>query len=169
MSVAVEMAGPAFAERLLDLFHQSADALLREEILRALSRSGDDRMLARLRELALSDAVRDNEVGYIIGPQIDEADSRDVAWQWLLAHFDAVAERVPYWFRGSLVEYGSEFCSGGRVDEINRQVADKVRSMGGGPRSLARTIERIQLCEALVQFHEDAANTQLSSERFAGS
>jgi alanyl aminopeptidase len=169
LSVAVEMEGPAFAERLLRLFHQSTGALVREEILRALSGSGDGPMLRRLRELALSDAVRDNEVRNIIGPQIDEPESRDAAWRWLLANFDAVAERAPYWFRGSLVEYGSEFCSGERVEEINRQVADKVRSMGGGPRSLARTIERIQLCEALVKFHEDTANSQLSSERFSGS
>src|SRR5690606_33114979 len=86
-AVAVETEGAPFAESLLTLFHDSGDALLRQEILYALSLSGDGAMLARLRELVLSEALRDNEVEVVLGPQFREADSRDDAWRWLLANF----------------------------------------------------------------------------------
>lgn len=163
LAVAVETEGDEFGDRLLDLFHGTSDAVLREEILRSLSYGAGEAMLARLRELVLSDDLRDNEVGNVVGVQLAEPDSREAAWQWLLENFDAVAERLPYWFRGELVEYGSVFCSAGKADEIQRALGDKVAALGGGERSLALTTERVELCAALVQFHEDIANRQLSS------
>ncbi len=160
-TVAVEERGKRFAGRLLALLGGTNDAQLRQDILRAVSRGGDPGVLERLRELALTDAVRDNEVDDILEPQMDDADSRGAAWQWLLAHFDAVAARRPYWFRGSVVAYGRYFCNAERAEEIEHTLAGEVRTMGSGPRSLAETVERIHLCQALVDAQRDSTNRVL--------
>ncbi len=160
-TVAVEERGTPFAERLLDVFKGSADAQLREDILQGMSRGGNPQLLARLRELALTDAVRGNEVGDILWPQMEEAASRDAAWQWLLAHFDGVAAREPYWFRGNVVRYGSVFCSPRRAQQISSELTGRVKAMGSGTRSLAETVERIHLCHALVQVQQGPAQRVL--------
>ncbi|MEX1033808.1 MAG: M1 family metallopeptidase [Cellvibrionaceae bacterium] len=151
LSTAVAMEGRAFADLLLSHFHNSDNAVLREEILRALTESKDSQFRAELRALSLSDQLRDNEVGHIIEPLMDKAESRDETWQWLRANLDAVVERSPSWFQGRVIEYADNFCSESRYEEIDRELSEKITSLQRGSRSLANTLEEIRLCAALVE------------------
>jgi alanyl aminopeptidase len=156
LSVAANMEGEPFVNLLLQHFHQSSDALLREELLRAMTAADSPGVLAELRELSLSEAVRDNEVSQILGPLMNDVDKRDATWQWIRAHMDQLIERQPSWTKGSVVSYAAGFCSEERYREIETELTEQFTALERGPRSLANTLESIELCSALVNYHKDS-------------
>lgn len=150
LTTAVDMEDRAFAERLLSLFLASQNAMEREEILRALTHSGDPEFRNELRQLALTEKLRDNEVEHILEPMMLREQTRDETWSWLRANLDPLAQRLPSWFRGRIIENAAGFCSKERYQEIDTELREQITGYQRGPRSLAITLEQIQLCEALV-------------------
>lgn len=157
LSVAANIEGKPFVELLLEHFHHSNDALLREQILRATTYADDPAVLAQLRELGLSDDIRDNEVNQIIGPLMRDIDKRDPTWKWIRTHMDDLIARQPAWTKGTVIGAANVFCSQERYDEIKQEWSDKFSALESGPRTLANTLENIQLCSALVDHHRDNA------------
>ncbi|MGQ9426581.1 M1 family metallopeptidase [Gilvimarinus sp. F26214L] len=151
LTAAVRQEGREFARHLLALFHDSDDAVLREELLRAAANSSDAQFRAELRELALSPDIRDNEVEHILAPMMNRKESREETWTWLRSNLDAIIERQPSWFQGRVIEYAAGFCDLETGRTIEAEMGDRIASLQRGPRSLATTLERIELCAALVE------------------
>mgnify|MGYP000262367039 CR=1 FL=1 len=148
---AVQTLDSGYRSHLKALMLDSRDALLRQELLFALGGDSDPAMLAELRALILSPQLRDNEIHYLIRPQMANPSTRDTMWQWLLDNREAVLARLPAWAKGKFVNAAGTFCSAGRHDQIRDTLGDEIRALEGGPRALANTLERINLCAALVR------------------
>lgn len=163
LATAVDMEGRQFAELLLAHFDASSNAVLREEILRALTRSGDPEFIDKLRALTLSDKLRDNEVEHVIEPLMMNVETQDETWQWLRSNLNKVVERLPSWSQGRIIENASNFCSRARYEEVKSELSDKISELQRGPRSLAITLEQIQLCAALVEEQAPSVRAALAS------
>ena len=153
LNIAANKEGEPFVNLLLDHFKRSNDALLREEILRAATATDDPAVLDDLRALSLTETLRDNEVRQILAPLMNDVDKRDATWQWLRANMDAVIARQPAWTKGAVIGYASGFCSMDRYNEIKQELAEKFQALESGPRTLANTLERIEICTAVVKHH----------------
>ncbi len=67
-------------------------------------------------------------------------------------HLDALLKRLPREvgedYAAMLPSVGGSFCDAKRRDELDSFFADRVKDYNGGPRTLAQTLEGIDLCIA---------------------
>lgn len=140
--------GASYLQHLQQLVLASDDAVYRQRILSAMGRYDDPAQQGMLMQLALNDAIRDNEIYNLLGPQFSQAKTRAQAWQWLQQNLDAVLERIPVWRKGRVSQLAGGFCSTERATEVEAFFADRIENLQGGPRALANTLESIRLCAA---------------------
>ncbi len=151
LRVAVADGGPDFAARLLEKLFASRDAFFRQTVLVALAAAPDPALGERMRGLILDPRLRDNEATLVAFVQSGRPEQREALWQWLQEHLDAFVARVPTWRQGAVTNVAAGFCSRARAAEVKAFFADKVAHLEGGPRELAQTVERIELCAALAE------------------
>ena len=102
---------------------------------------------------ALTDDVRNNEVFRVLDPIMGGVSTREQGWNWLQDNLEGVLAGIPLWRKGRVTAYAEDFCEPERLVEIENFFGDKVEALQGGPRSLANTLERIQLCVAMKEHY----------------
>lgn len=119
-----------------------------------LSATTDAKIAAKLRDQALSntDIFTGRQAASLIGSMMGNKDHRDETWEWFKTNFDAYVDtRVPDVRIGGVPGYGGSFCSKTRRDEVESFFTGKAALIPGYERSLAQTLERIDLCAALTE------------------
>ena len=81
-------------------------------------------------------------------------ETRDATWLWFQQNIDRILPRIPEESWGRMTFVGGEFCNTEKQDEVEAFFAERINSLTGGPRSLAQTLEGIDLCVAKVQQHK---------------
>jgi alanyl aminopeptidase len=152
--VAVEELGNDFVDHLQQLALDSTDAVIRGRTLGAIGSTRDPLKAAQIRELLLSPELRDNEIYIILFPQVSMEETRDATWLWFQQNIDQVLARVPENRWGRMTAVGNAFCSLEKQAEIADFFEARIEELTGGPRSLAQTLERIDLCFAKANQHQ---------------
>ncbi|MGH8495225.1 MAG: M1 family aminopeptidase [Gammaproteobacteria bacterium] len=150
LEMAVQVGGADIFQRVLDHFMRSRDALFRGMALKALGRATDPELARRARELALNDALRDNEIRTLLAEHFEEPDNRDAGWAWFEANIEALIARMPPLHANGISRFGEGFCSEEKAAEVEAFLQPYMQSLTGGPRNLAKSVERIRLCAATV-------------------
>jgi alanyl aminopeptidase len=161
LKVAVNELGRPFLDTLQTHLLESRDATFRKQILSALGSATDEELAREAREWILSPKIRDNEWYSILYSQLARSETRDAAWNWVKQYFNRLIERMPNWRRGQVARTGRYFCSVERRKEVETFFADKIKDLEGGPRSLANTLEAIDLCVASVKHNKVVLNQYL--------
>jgi alanyl aminopeptidase len=151
----------SFSRHLNSLMLASDDPVLRSRAMRALARTPHADQRETLLELVFSKQIRDNEIYNLITPQLENPESREATWAWLQANLQPVLERVPEWGKGQLALAGRYFCDSDHRQEVEDFFGPLVEGLQGGPRSLARTLETVDLCEARANFHRQGLDLLL--------
>lgn len=154
LAVAVDELGNDFIDHLHDIAMASTDAVVRGRALDAIGSTRDPAKAAEIRELVFSPLLRDNEIFSIIFPQVLMSETRDATWLWFQQNIERILARMPEDSWGRMTFVGSAFCDTGKQAEVQAYFAERVDSLTGGPRSLAQTLEGIDLCMAKVQHHK---------------
>jgi hypothetical protein len=121
----------------------------RTTALRAASMFDDPAVAQRAWDLALSDDVRQQDAGYVLGESGVDLDSDKAAFPWLTTHWDAVRKKTPLGYQFSLVSTVIFACDD---DELARQLAfftPRVKELEGAARPLAEDADRARMCIAL--------------------
>jgi alanyl aminopeptidase len=161
LAIAVDELGENFVDHLVQLTFGSTDAVVRDRTITAIGNTKDPEKSAEIRELVLSKQLRDNEMYSILIPQVMMQETRDATWLWFQKNIDKIKTRMPEESWGYLVTIGSTFCNTEKQDEVQAFFAERVNSMTGGPRNLAKTLEGIDLCVAKVDQHQAEMNDWL--------
>ncbi len=141
-------------EAIVRALGHERDAQLRRELLRALGAATAPARASRARALALDPAVRAGEVLALLGSHFDRERNRAEGRAWLLAHQDALFERLPALHAASLPAHFAEgACSEAEARAVDAHFRERVAKLEGGPRALAKLGERIRLCAALRAHH----------------
>jgi len=151
--VGVEDLGPDFGRHLLDLYLKSTDGTVRGRLLQAVANTEDVKLGADLRDLILTEKMRANEVATALSGQMFNDHLRDAAWAWFRQNFDGVTARIPGFAQARIAGFASDYCTLEKRDEVEAFFTPRVATIAGGARSLAQTLERIELCAAKVAFH----------------
>ena len=160
LSVAAEDGDLPIIERLITIFDQSDDALLRSTILSALGHADDLNVVGRVHALALDKRLRANEVTRPLGAQFSSTKTRQSSWDWLKANYDALVERVSSRVVARrILPLTHSFCSNEKAAEVRAFFAEKIEEIPGGPRALENATEKIRLCAALKAHHAEGVRT----------
>jgi len=137
---------------LLDLL-RSGKALEKRSALAALGSVRDSEIAAQLRTMVLSDqsAMTNGQAETLIFIMMGNDALKDETWAWFKANFEAfVQARVSDVYRPTVPEY-ADFCSADGRDEAAAFFKSKAAIIPGYERSLAQTLESIELCAALKE------------------
>jgi alanyl aminopeptidase len=148
--VAVQDGGAAVFDALLAHLEASEDAVLRMYLLEALGSTRDPGLAARALNLSLDERVRINETLLTLDSQMFQPRMRAATWDWIEANFDALVTRIGPDRAGRLVGLARYFCDTASAERVQTFLSPRIDKLGGGPRNLAKTLERIRLCAALV-------------------
>jgi len=157
----VEETPPVFDALVAELA-SSDDAQLRQRILTALASAREPVLVGRALDLALSPQLRQNERLVALGALLDALDTRDVAWAWVEAHFDALAPQLPDRYGGRL-PLMIALCDRRRIAAVRAFFAPRVDKLTGGPRNLAQAIERAEQCAVTAETQRDSVQRYLDA------
>jgi alanyl aminopeptidase len=150
LKVTVQDSGePAFKAILGELAknHQTRQ---RYEMLAALGATHDPTLGEQARNFGLTTAVAVGEIQFLYASHVAEPENRDAFWHWLESNYAALAGRLPDQYQSYVIRLAStKRCSQSQADEIRAWFAPKIRSIIGGERALAQSLESIDQCAAL--------------------
>ena len=136
-------------DALVARFAGSEDAQIRQRMLGALASTRDPALLRRALDLSLDPRLRQNERLTIVGALLATLETRDVAWTWLTAHFDALVPMLPDRYAGFMPRF-YKVCDATRADAVRAFFTPRVDKLTGGPRNLALALETAEQCAARV-------------------
>jgi len=149
LSAAAGTGGGDVFDALLDEATRAADAQVRQRALIALGRVRAPALVARALDLALDPRLRSNERTVALSGLLAAPDTRDRAWAWLTAHFDALAPLLPDRYAGA-VPRTIWMCDPERIAEVRAFFGSRIERLAGGPRNLAQALEHAAQCAARV-------------------
>ena len=156
LAAAVQERGVGLFDQLVGSLRSSSNATERNRVLAALGHAEEPELATRARDLALSDLTRVNEMGQLLRPQFANPETRDDAWVWFQANFDAVRARIGTQHLARTIWYAASFCTEGAAAEVEGFFEPKVADMVGGQRMLAGALEQITLCAVLARAQQAA-------------
>ncbi len=162
LRVAVQDAGePAFNAVLREL-QTNRQTAERYELLAALGSTHDPALGEKLRNYGLTSAVAVGEMPYLYFSHAGESENIGPTWRWLQTHYDAMAGRVPDQAQSEIISLAAAGrCSRAESEELRAWFAPRIKSIIGGERILAQSLETIDQCAAL---REHFASQSLARE-----
>jgi alanyl aminopeptidase len=130
--------------------------------LSAIGSTEDSAIAGNLREQALSDkdAFTNRQASGVVVRLMGNEGTKDETWDWFKENFDAFVEnRVLDVRKGGVPGYARGFCSKDRAVEVEAFFESKAPLIPGYERSLAQTLESINLCVAL----KNAKSTEMAN------
>lgn len=136
---------------LMELLRSGSPAE-KSSALSAIGSTEDDAIAVKLRAQALSDsdAFTNRQASGVVVRLLGNEGTREATWNWFKENFDDfVDNRVLDVRKGRVPGYASGFCSKTRAKEVEAFFESKAALIPGYERSLAQTLESINLCAAL--------------------
>jgi alanyl aminopeptidase len=146
---AVQERGAKLIDLAIDKFAHSQDGLVRSRILSAISAQRDPALTPKVLALTLDDRLRGNERLVPVRMQHAMPETRQVAYDWVKANFDALRAKVGDHGTLGLINASGELCSEEAASDIEQTYGARAKELPGGPSHLALTVESVRLCAAL--------------------
>jgi alanyl aminopeptidase len=162
MAVAVQNGGSAVLERAIAQLSTTNDGIERSRLLHAIGSNLDPSLSLSVLELSLGDVLRNNERAAPLFDQAQQRETKDITYQWVRDHFDALVTRMGKENAGVLVQIVSEFCSEEVAAEARQFYGPRIEALSGGPRMLDQAVEQVQLCAAFARSQGEAARRVFS-------
>jgi alanyl aminopeptidase len=148
----------ALFDRLRAELKKASDGNRRQHLVRGLAGFRDPSIVRDALAILLSD-------------ELDPRSSLDLFFQdermvdsvyaFVEQHFDVLKGRIPGELRGLLPIFATPFCDEAHRAQVASFFKDRVTELPGGPRNLAKTLERIALCGAIQRAQGESLATFL--------
>jgi len=143
-AIAAQNGDAAYFDTLQHLYETASNPQIREYALRLLSVFRDPELEKRSLEYAVSGKVRNQDAIFQLLIPMQQAETRDVAWDFIRNNWDKVQAQITTAMGGYLVSGAGAFCSEEKKQEaVNFFTAHKVAASGT---SLQRATDAIDSC-----------------------
>ena len=152
LSIGVQDLGEEFFDLLLEQAISSEDPTFRQAATGALARVEEPALVKKLQNAVLTGAFKGTEAVGIMFRQMVRVATTELTYAWITENDEAVINMIPETRRSSTVPaFGGAFCSNQRADDWQAFILSHADKLPGYERSLAQTIESVQLCAAIKQ------------------
>lgn len=134
----------------------------RLRILKALGDFHDSALVRRALALYLTDEFDPREADDAVYTAAEPGNSPDLVWDFFKSHYDAMLARAPREIVGEAPALAQAFCDPAHRKDVAEFFQGRVEKLPGGPRTLAQTLEKIDLCIALRETQEPSVGEFLS-------
>ena len=167
LGIAVEEGDQRIFDGLVERLAHTDDAEMRGRILGALGQARDATRSARALALSLDPQVRRDEALTEVFTQAGDYRTRDAAWTWLQANFEALASKVPESYAAFIPYVPTSFCDIKHADEATAFFSPRAEKHDGMPKNLRQAVESMHLCAAQAAAQRDSARGFFA--KFGGS
>ncbi|MDZ4801624.1 MAG: M1 family aminopeptidase, partial [Bryobacteraceae bacterium] len=126
----------------------------RQRILDAIGNFRDSEIAKRGLNLMLTGELDVRELTGLLMDYQENPETRTLPWEFVTANYDKLLPRLPTRLgvgAGAILPVaGASFCSTEGYSQVQNFFEQRIQTISGGQRSLAKTLESIQLCEARV-------------------
>jgi hypothetical protein len=143
-------------------FRDTDDPVLHTHLLRALAYQTDERAVQRNFELILDPSFPGHDAAELLRRLSQKADNRELVFDWMVANWDRLVERLPSSQVRWLPWRASAFCSLTDHARVEAFFAPRMQGHPGGLRSLEQVLEDIALCAAIADAQRPGAIEVLS-------
>jgi alanyl aminopeptidase len=148
LQTAAQRGDQALWTALSEAARREKDRRDRTRLLAALGSFRDPALVTEGFQLALGDGFDPREsLTLILGPA-GYRGTRQMAYDFVKAHYDDIVARLPQDWGGALTGAGGGFCDPDHRADVEQFFAARTRKISGGPRRLSHTLEGIDLCVA---------------------
>ena len=166
LSVGVQDLGEPFFDLLMEQAIASEDSAFRQAATGSLARVEDPALVSKLQTALLTGTFRGTEAVGMIFRQMVRVATTELTYAWITENDEALIEMIPETFRASIVpRLGGAFCSKQRADDWQAFVLSHADKLSGYERSLAQTLESVQLCTAIKQAKADELVTAFKNHK----
>jgi alanyl aminopeptidase len=155
LTVAVQEDAALF-DVVLGMLDKTDDEVVRSRLLAALSSVQEPKLAMRALALTLDPRLHTNEILTPIWTQIGQPETRELAWKYVLATFDAIVSRLSAGRAAALSGLAGRFCDDKHRAEAESFFRPRLESLEGSPRIFSAALESIDLCVARKAAQEPA-------------
>jgi len=151
LRAAMEDGNMSMAAKLLEMA-KNGSSFEKGAAIGALGQTKDEDILGMLLDTALidEDTLTGRQATTLVSTLLGSETFGDETWEWVKSNFTQfVNSRVPDVRKGSIPGFAGNFCTLKRRDEAKRFFEYNAKVIPGYERSLAQTLESIELCAAL--------------------
>ena len=141
-----------FYNRILVVSQKADDPGLQSEALETLADFKDPALATRTLEYAVSGQVRNQDSWVLLAIELTRAATRDLAWNWMKAHWAQVQGQLTTASGSNLVSAAGNFCSVEKRDEVQSFFA--AHPVEAAERSLKKSVDSINDCVRLRAVQE---------------
>jgi cytosol alanyl aminopeptidase len=157
---------PKMTDAMIAKYKSSREGRERQSYLGALARVQDDKQAAKVRALLKTKEIRGNEIELVLYARTGNDATRDSGWSWVKQDIATLMTRLADDRRSNLPGLVDDYCTAAtRADVAEFFSPTRLQSMRGAARTLAQTLETIDLCAAL----KDRQGKNLTGYFAAGS
>lgn len=150
LAVGVQEGGRAFAEALFARMLASEDIQFRSQAAVALGSTDDPQVGDYVRRLLLDERLRAREPTLIAFALARRPTQRQATFDWFRDNHEGFIARTSHFAHRFLPTFGAGFCTRADRDEVEAFFTPLLKGLTGVERSLAETLEGIELCTALA-------------------
>jgi alanyl aminopeptidase len=163
LEVAAVHGDRALFDRFRDAAKAEKDRRDETRLLKAIGAFSDPALVREALDFFLTPAIDPREAYEILVSTSRSATGRQITWDFIKAHYDAVVAREPREISGFLPLAGKDFCDAEHRRDVAEFFAERAPQLPGGPRNLAQAMEAIDLCIAARSAQEPGVREFLKS------
>ncbi|MDH4023244.1 MAG: M1 family metallopeptidase [Gammaproteobacteria bacterium] len=163
LQVGVQEGGLPFIETLIRRMLASGDIQFRSQAALALGSTDDPAAGTRVRKLLLDPQLRAREPTTIAFALAARASQRRATFDWFKANHEAFIGRIGHFGYRWLPRFGAGFCTLPEREELKAFFTPMLDKLDGADRTLAETLEGIELCAALAEAKRDEVGQYFST------
>ncbi len=165
LGVVAEHGDKALFDGWLAAAKAEKDREQRQRLLRALSRFRNPSIVKASLAVVLSDAFDARESSRLMWGATQAPETQTMVWDWMLANFDALTQRMPRDSGAHLPWIATNTCDAAYVPKVKAFFGERAKTFEGGPRELEQAIEQLQLCSIYKQAQAPAVALFLAKRK----
>jgi alanyl aminopeptidase len=139
----------ALHEHMEQVLFTTEDRRERQAIIGALAQARDIERVNKNQTLFMSGKLDIREAGALLFEPMYDRKTRDTVYAFIKEHYEPLVAMLPHQWRTGMIHMAGVFCDQEHLDDVKAFFGPKAENAPGGPKALAQTLERIQLCMAL--------------------
>lgn len=149
MAIGFQVYGVPFLDQMLTAREDYDDPVFEQAVAYAIGQNRDPDLSERILGLALSGQLGSRETVSIVQGQMQQEETRAQTWAWMKQNFATYLDVIPRQRKRQSPALAASLCSIDGRDELIVLFETQGNLAEGHERSLAQTVERIEICAAL--------------------
>ena len=151
ISIATKNGDLALWQRFYDQAKTTTDSKERRRLLRGMAGFENPEIVKKNLAILRTDEFKLLDASILMWSALFTSSTRDMAFEFLTENFDDLLPRYPRFSASTLGFTAAAFCSVEGAAKAEAFLRPRIEKVQGGPRALAKALERANLCAASVE------------------